>query len=130
MRTAPSPVPALRMNGRTFVSSKALKPPIAGIGNLKERIELRQLEQRLEIVVQIGQTKLTALLANLLRERHQDTKAGAVDVAGLRKVDEKFLLAFLHLVEDLLLQLLAIADDQLALDVHDNDISFSLDRET
>ena len=67
--------------------SEARERAVAGVGDLKERVELRELEQRLEIVVQIRETELTALFTNLLGERDEDAQPGAVDVAGLRDGD-------------------------------------------
>src|ERR1051326_3104460 len=89
---------ALRPSG---VRSEALESPVAGVGDLEERVELRQLEQRLEIVVRVREPQLAALLSNLLRQRHEHTEARAVDVPGLRKVDQEFFLAPLELIEHL-----------------------------
>lgn len=41
---------------------------LPSVGDLEQGIQLGQLEQRLQIVVQIGQTKLAALFPNLLRQ--------------------------------------------------------------
>src|SRR5207302_3659201 len=109
--------------------SEALQRPVAGIGDLEQRVELGQLEKGLQVVVEIGETKLATLLADLLRERDQHSEAGAVDVAGLGEVDQKLAPAALELIENLLLQLLPIADDQLAFDVDHDDVTLFLDRE-
>src|SRR5690606_25528383 len=58
---------------------------------------------------------------DLLRQAHEDAEARRVDVAGVREVDEKPSLTGLELVEDLLLQFLAIPDDELTIDVNDDD---------
>src|SRR5690242_21934940 len=47
--------------------SEALQRALARIGDLEEGIQLGELEQRLEVVVQVCETKLSALLSNLLR---------------------------------------------------------------
>src|SRR5690348_11165187 len=109
--------------------SEAFQSPLAGVGNLEQRVELRELEQRLEVVVQVREAELAALFANLLGERHQNAETGAVDIARLAEVDEELLFALLELVEDLLLQLLAIADDELAFDINHANFSLLLDRE-
>src|SRR5215207_4857959 len=108
---------------------KALECALSRVGDLEERVELRELEQCLEVVVQIREAELPALLADLLRERHEHPEAGAVDVARLAEVDEKLALAPLQLVEHLLFQLLPVADDQLAFHVDDDDVVLLLDRE-
>src|SRR4051812_10818064 len=59
--------------------SEALQRAIAGVGDLKQRVELGKLEERLEIVVQVGQPKLATLLADLLGQRDEHAEAGAVD---------------------------------------------------
>ena len=97
--------------------------------DLEQRVELGELEQGFQVVVEIRQPQLPALLANLLGERHEHAQPGAVDVAGLGEVDEELLLAALQLVEHLLLELLSITDDELTLHVHHDDLSFLLDRE-
>src|SRR4051812_47397005 len=51
--------------------SEALERSVACIGDLEKRIELRQLEQGLQVVVEIGQAQLSALLADFLGQRHQ-----------------------------------------------------------
>src|SRR5215208_531575 len=109
--------------------SEALERALPGVRDLEERVELRQLEQRLQVVVEVGQAELAALLANLLRQRHEDAEARAVDVARLAEVDEELALAALKLVEDLLLQLLSVPDDELAFDVDHDNLSLLLDRE-
>src|SRR5215208_2302095 len=93
--------------------SEALQRALARVGDLEERVELRQLEQRLEVVVQVRQPQLAPLLADLLRERHQHAEARAVDVARLAEVDQELPLAALQLVEDLLLELLSVPDNEL-----------------
>jgi predicted nucleic acid-binding Zn ribbon protein len=47
---------------------EALESALARVRDLKERVQLRQLEQRLEVVVEVGEAQFPALLANLLRE--------------------------------------------------------------
>jgi len=48
--------------------SEAGQRAVASIRDLEERIELGELEQRLEIVVQVGEAELATLLADLLGE--------------------------------------------------------------
>src|SRR5207249_4093497 len=87
----------------------------------EQRIQLGELEQRLEIFVEPRQSQIPALLADLLRERDQDAEAGGVDVAGAAEVDDELLGAALERVQHLLLELLPVADDQLPVDAHDDD---------
>src|SRR5687768_5330357 len=119
---------AARPIGGPREGSEARQRAVARIRDLEQRIELGQFEWRLEVVVQIGQPKLTPLLPDLLRERYEDAEARAVDVTGLREVDQELLLSTLQLVQHLLLQLLSIADDELPLNIHHDDLSFLLDR--
>src|SRR6516225_11626145 len=58
--------------------SKTLQRAVARIGNLEQRVELRELEERLEIVVQVREAQLPALLTDLLRQRHQHAESRAV----------------------------------------------------
>src|SRR5438105_5630938 len=109
--------------------SEALQRALARIGDLEQRIQFRELEQRLEVVVQVREPKLPTLLSNLLGQGHEHAESGTVDVSGLREVDEKLLLTTLQLVQHLLLQLLPVADDELALDIHNNDFRLLRDRE-
>src|SRR5687768_9800746 len=109
--------------------SERFQRPLAGIGDLEQRVELRELEQGLEVVVEIREAELPALLADLLGERHEDAEPRAVDVARLTEVDQELLLALFELVEDFLLQLLSVADDELAFDINHADLSLLLDRE-
>src|SRR5688572_33338296 len=62
-RAAPPRPP--RASPRTL---EALESALARVRDLEQRVQLRQLEERLEIVVEIGETQLPTLLANLLRE--------------------------------------------------------------
>jgi hypothetical protein len=48
--------------------SEAVEGALASIRNLKECVELRELEQRLQIVVEIGEAELSALFTDLFRE--------------------------------------------------------------
>src|SRR5262245_40956275 len=91
------------------------------LGDGEQCIELGQLEQGLQVLVQSGQPQLPTLLTDLLGERHEHAESGRIDVAGLREVDDEPARATLEGVEHLLLQLLTIADDQLAVDTHDHD---------
>src|SRR5688500_5639194 len=109
--------------------SEALESALARIGDLEEGVELGQLEQGFQVVVEVREPQLTALLANLLGQRDQDAEPRAVDVPGLAEVDEKALLSLLQLIEDLLLELLAIADDELPFHINHDDLSLLLDRE-
>ena len=81
-----------------------------------------------EVVVQVGEAELPALLADLLRQRHEHAQAGAVDVARLTEVDEELPLAALQLIQHFLLELLPVPHDQLPFDVHDDDVILLLDR--
>src|SRR4029079_7542083 len=114
---------------RGELASKALQRPLARIGDLEERVELRQLEQGLEVVVEVGQPQLTTLLADFLGQRDENAKTGAVDVTGLRKVDQELLFPALELIEHLLLELLPISDDQLTFHIHHDHLPFLLHRE-
>src|SRR4051812_26205900 len=66
------------------------------LGNGEERIELRQLEQRAEIVIQAREAELAACLANPLGDGHECAQTGGIDVAGPRKIDEEAALASLQ----------------------------------
>src|SRR5688500_12908614 len=83
--------------------SEALERALARVRDLEECVELRELEQGLEVVVEVREPQFAALLANLLRERHEDAKPGAVDVTRLAEIDQEALLALFELIEDLLL---------------------------
>src|SRR5688500_13021832 len=101
------------------LASIGLERFVAAVRDVEQRIELGQLEQRLQVLVQSGEAQLTALLADLLRQADQHAQARAVDVAGVREVDEELPLPGVQTLENLLLQLLPIADDELTLDVDD-----------
>src|SRR5207247_7870078 len=64
-----------------------------------------------------------------LRQRHQHAQSGAVDVAGLREIDQKLAAAAFELVQHFLLQLLTIANDELPFDVDYDYVILLLDRE-
>src|SRR5688572_6469206 len=81
---------------------EALESPLARVGDLEQRVELGQLEERLEIVIEIREAKLPALLANLLGERDENTEARAIDVSSLAEVDQELALPLLQLIEHLL----------------------------
>ena len=89
---------------------------------MKESVELGELEQRLQIVVEVRKAKLSSLLADFLGERNQYAESRAVDVTGLTEVDQKFLFAALELIENLLLELLAITDDELTFHINDDHV--------
>src|SRR5688572_21087547 len=108
---------------------EALESALARVRDLEEGVELRQLEKRLEVIVEIRESQLTALLTNLLRQRDEDAQPRAIDVSGLAEVDQELALPLLELVQHLLLQLLPVADDELPLHVHDDDIALLPDRE-
>jgi hypothetical protein len=84
-------------------------------GDLEQRIELRQLEQRLEVVIEIREPQVPVQLTNPLRERYQNPEAGAIDVPGPAKVDQELPFSAFDFVEDTLLELLPISDNQLPL---------------
>src|SRR5690242_3964408 len=110
-----------RCSGEVTAGSEGGERLGRGLGDGEERVELGELEERLQILVQPRQAQVPALLADLLGERHQHAEAGGVDVAGLGKVDDELAPAAFQRVDHLLLQLLAIADDQLPVDSHDHD---------
>jgi len=114
---------------RVGASRQGRRCAVAGVGDLEERVQLRELEQRLEVVVQVGESEFPALLPDLLGEGDQHAQTGAVDVARLREVDEELLLTALELVEHFLLELLSISDDELAFHIHHDNLPFFLDRE-
>jgi hypothetical protein len=95
--------------------SATAEPSEPSSGDLEQRIELRQLKQRLEVVVEIRESEVPIQLANPLRERYQNPQTGAVDVPGPAKVDQELPLSALNFVEDALLELLPISDNQLPL---------------
>ena len=80
----------------------------------------------MQILVQARQPELPPLLADLLGKRHQDAEAGGIDVAGTREVDDELAGARLDRVEDLLLQVLAVPDDELAVHADDYDSALVL----
>src|SRR5262249_10141665 len=79
--------------------SKTLQRAVARVGNLEQGIELRELEQRFEIVVQVRQAELPALLTDLLRQRNEHAKSRAVDVSRLGEIDQELLFTALELIE-------------------------------
>src|ERR1700716_676816 len=104
-------------------AGRGARGAVAGVGDLEEGVELGELEQGLQVVVEVGEPQLSALLANLLRERDEDAESRTVDVARLGEIDEEFLLAALQLVENLLLELLSVANDQLAFYINHDDVA-------
>src|SRR5690242_4584720 len=87
----------------------------------EQRIELGQLEEGLQILVQAGQAEVPALLPDLLGEGDEDAQSRRIDVARGREIDHEFPGAAVQGLEDLLLQLLPVADDELPVhaDHHD-----------
>src|SRR5687767_10517246 len=84
---------------------------------MEERVELGQLEQGAQVLIQVGQTQLAPLLANLLRQADQDAEPRGIDVARIREIDQELARAGLELFEDFLLELLAVAHDELSLNI-------------
>src|SRR5213080_4383069 len=97
---------ASRAAASATAASEALQRALARVRDLEQGIELRQLEERLQVVIQIRQPQFPTLLANLLRQRYEHAQSGAVDVSRLREVNEKLLLAPLQLVQHFLFQFL------------------------
>src|SRR5215212_204645 len=91
---------------------------VARVRDVEEGVELGELEERAQVLVQVGQAQLAALLADLLGEADQHAQPRGVDVAGVGEVDQELPLTALELVEHLLLQLLAVAHDELPVHVH------------
>src|SRR5207245_7496934 len=114
--TSRSPFPAPPRGGRRGAAAQSR---LEGGERLRrrlrdgeQRVQLGQLEQGLEILIQAGESQVAALLANLLRERDEDAQARGIDVAGAGEVDDELLGPAVQRLEHLLLQLLAVADDQ------------------
>src|SRR6185312_943558 len=105
------------------VSLERLERALARVGDLEERVELGELEQRLEVVVEIREPELPALLADFLGQGHEHAQPGTVDVSRLAEIDQELFLATLELVEHLLLELLAVAHDELPLHIHHDNFS-------
>src|ERR1700722_3025046 len=112
-----------------LMASQTLQAALACVGDLEERVEFGQLEQRLEIVVQVREPQLPALLPNFLGQRHEHAQARAVDVAGPAEIDQELPLALLQLIQDFLFELLAVPDDELPFDIDHYDLSLLGDRE-
>src|SRR5688572_1914302 len=89
--------------------------------NVEQRVQLRQLEERAQILVQVREPQLAALLTDLFRQTHQHAEPGRVDVARAGKVDQELPRPTLQLLQYLLLQFLPVAHDQLTLHVDDRD---------
>src|SRR3954471_21055181 len=90
------------------------------LGSLRdgeERVELGELEQTAEILVEPREPELAAGLADPLGDGHQGAEPGRVDVSGLGKVDQDPALTLVQCGEDQVLELLPVADDQLAFDL-------------
>src|SRR6185437_8848070 len=77
----------------------------------------------LEVVVEIREPELPALLADFLGQGHEHAQPGTVDVSRLAEIDQELFLATLELVEHLLLELLAVAHDELPLHIHHDNFS-------
>src|SRR6266508_1508464 len=112
---------ALRVTWSCRVTSERRQRLLGGASDREQRVELGELEQRLEVGVEAGEAQLAVLFANLLGERHQHPESRGVDVARLAEVDDEFAGAFLERLEDFLLQLLPVADDELSFHAHDHD---------
>src|SRR5690554_3256015 len=85
----PSPPPRAPSELPAPPWSEALETAFATVGDVKKRVELGQLEQRLQVVVQVRQTQLAIDLADPLGERDQHAEPGTVDVAGLSEIDKE-----------------------------------------
>src|SRR6266516_1438718 len=105
---------ALRVTCSWRVTSERGQRFLGGPRDGEQGVELGELEQRLQVGVETREPQLPTLFANLLRERNQDAESRRIDVAGFGKIDDELPGAFLERIQDLLLQLLAVADDELA----------------
>src|SRR5690606_16835351 len=118
---APDPLESKgRRGGGT--ASEGSERFVPAVRDVEQRVQLGQLEQRPQVVVEAGQAQLAALLADLLGQADEHAEAGGIDVARPGEVDQELACAALELLEHLLLQFLAIADDELALDVDRDDV--------
>src|SRR2546425_5621780 len=108
------------------VNSKRCERLVGGARNGEQRIELRELEQRLEVGVEAGQAQLPALLADLFGERDQHAEPGRIDIPSLTKINHELAGAFLERLEDPLLQLLPVADNELSFHTDDHDAALVL----
>src|SRR5262245_4268044 len=87
------------------------------IAHAEENVELRQLEKRRQVLVEVCQAELPTLRADLPQEGDQHPDTGTVDIAGPTEVDEELALAALEFFEHKLLQLLSVGYDELAVGV-------------
>src|SRR5690606_33765577 len=74
---------------RVTTRSEGSESLVAGPGNVKQRVQLGQLEERAQVLVQVREPQLAALLANLLRQADQYAQTGRVDIACRRKIDQE-----------------------------------------
>src|SRR6266545_217216 len=117
---------APRVTWSLRVTSECGQRLLGGPADGEQRVELGELEQRLEIGIEAGEPQLPALFADFLGERDQHAEPRRVDVPGLAEIDDELAGAFLERLEDVLLQLLAVADDELALYTDDDDAALVL----
>src|SRR5690349_20332252 len=52
---------------RTWLGSEGGQRRVARVGDVEERVELGELEEGAQVLVEVGQAQLAALLADLLR---------------------------------------------------------------
>src|SRR5690606_23889365 len=101
-------VPARAVTG----GLKAGESFFARFRDVEQGVELRQLEQGSEVLVEVREPELPTLLADLLREADQHAEPRRIDVSGVGEVDQELPLSVLQLIQDLLLELLAVAHDE------------------
>src|SRR5262245_59302195 len=80
--------------------------------DVEEGVELGELEKGPEVLVEILEEKLSAVLANLLGQRDEDAESGAVDVAGVGEVDDEAAPTSIDLVQHGLLELATVRDHE------------------
>src|SRR3989442_2855233 len=108
------------------VTSECGQRLLRGPADGEQRVELGELEQRLEVGIEAGKPQLPALFADFLGERDENAQPGRVYIARITEVDDELAGAFFERVEDFLLQLLAVADDELAFHTDDDDAALVL----
>jgi hypothetical protein len=111
--------------GRREPGQKPWRPSSRESWIRKRRVELGQLEEGPQVLVQRREPKFPALLPDLLREAHEHSQPGGVDVAGAREVHQELPFPVLQLIQDAGLQLLAVSDDELSVHVDDEHIPFA-----
>src|SRR4029079_17538771 len=90
----------------------------------EEGVELGELEERAEVFVEIRQAQGAIGLTNPLREGHEGSEPGAVDVARVGEVDDEVPGAAIDLGQHGVAELLAVPRDELPLDGDDDLLPF------